>query len=440
MVLGSNISNDALPTKQDQSSGEKMMAIKPTILRDGTEHPPALVVIVGAGPTGLLLAALLGQKGVRSTVLEKDEALNELPRAVAFSGPVHHIFQNIGIYDTMVQDAAKTPGFCWRKRAEDDGEGGRGWNKIGKLLLGKALDTNMVTVHFGAELYRIDQNEDGVVAHVRSKHGDWETRGQYIAGCDGGQSNVRRLMGVKMYGHSWQERFMATDIIRTPPVVEEVNIDYIVDPEYWAISTPLEPAKAGQRCLWRFSMAVTDDRIPDEEVTGPAFVNEMLLRHVDGPRPADFEVLRVNLYRMHQFLASTMFRGRCFLAGDAAHLTNPIGGLGLCTGMLDAAALAQAFDLAANRYAGDAKKQKECFKAYSTSRRRVFQTVVHPTSSAAKTRLHCGSPDDIAEEDWYMRTLRTGNKAAIDQLHDGLNNHWRTDIEAEMAASKVSNS
>ncbi|GKT73080.1 hypothetical protein ColTof4_05503 [Colletotrichum tofieldiae] len=469
MVLGSTISNDALPTKQDQSFGEKMTAIKPTILRDGTEHPPALVVIVGAGPTGLLLAALLGQKGVRSTVLEKDEALNELPRAVAFSGPVHHIFQNIGIYDTMVQDAAKTPGFCWRKRAEDDGEGGKRlgeklgeWrlgevnadghyepgnyvlqypqNKIGKLLLGKALDTNLVTVHCGAELYRIDQNEDGVVAHVRSKHGDWETRGQYIAGCDGGQSNVRRLMGVKMYGHSWQERFMATDIIRTPPVVEEVNIDYIVDPEYWAISTPLEPAKAGQRCLWRFSMAVTDDRIPDEEVTGQAFVNEMLLRHVDGPRPADFEVLRVNLYRMHQFLASTMFRGRCFLAGDAAHLTNPIGGLGLCTGMLDAAALAQAFDLAANRYAGDAKKQKECFKAYSTSRRRVFQTVVHPTSSAAKTRLHCGSPDDIAEEDWYMRTLRTGNKAAIDQLHDGLNNHWRTDIEVEMAASKVSNS
>ncbi|KAH6868927.1 FAD-binding monooxygenase [Thelonectria olida] len=441
-----------------------MATVGPKIPRDGVEALPA-VVIVGAGPVGLLLALLLAQKGIRSSVLEKDEALNEAPRAVAFSGPVHHIFQEVGIYDTILQDAAQTPGFCWRKLAQDDGQGGKmlgeklaEWrlgepkaagtydpgnyvlqypqDKIGQLLLDRALETKLATVHFGAELHRIDHNKDGVVAHVRSKKGEWEVRGQYLAGCDGGRSVVRRLMGVKMFGHSWSERFMTTDIIRTPPVVKEVNIDYIVDPDYWAISTPLEPAKAGKRTLWRYSMAITNDDISDEEATQPEFINEMLLRHVDGSRPADFKVLRVNLYRMHQLLASTMFRDRCLLAGDAAHLTNPIGGLGLCTGMLDADALAQAFDLALNRYVGDPKLQEECFRTYSAARRRVFQTVVHPMSSAAKTRLQCGSPGDIAEEDWYIRTLRGGNKGAIDQLHDGLINHWRSNIAAEVMAGK----
>jgi 2-polyprenyl-6-methoxyphenol hydroxylase-like FAD-dependent oxidoreductase len=427
--------------------------------------PLPAVIIVGGGPVGLLLALLLAQKGIRSAVLEKDEALNKSPRAVAFSGPVHHVFQEVGIYDTILQDAAQTPGFCWRKLAEDDGQGGKRlgekvaeWrlgepndsgiynageyvlqypqDKIGQLLLDRALETSLVTFHFGTELYAIDESKDGVLAHVRSKEGDLEFRGQYIVGCDGGRSVVRRLMGVKMLGHSWPERFMTTDIVRTPPVVEEVNIDYIVNPDYWAISTPLERAKPGKRALWRYSMAITDDDIPDEEVIKPEFINQMLLKHVDGPRPADFEVLRVNLYRMHQLLASTMFRNRCFLAGDAAHLTNPIGGLGLCTGMLDADALAQTLDLALNRFSCEPEAQEECFTAYTSARRRVFQTVVHPTSSAAKTRLQCENPDDIAKEDWYMRTLCKGNRSAIDQLHDGLINHWRTNMAAELMASK----
>ncbi|KAJ4124086.1 hypothetical protein NW765_007132 [Fusarium oxysporum] len=384
------------------------------------------------------------EKGIRSAVLEKDEALNQSPRAVAFSGPVHHVFQEVGIYDTILQDAAQTPGFCWRKVAEDDEPNEAGvynpgdyvlqypQDKIGQMLLDRCLETSLVTFHFGTELYAIDESKGGVSARAKSKKGNLEVRGQYLVGCDGGRSVVRRLMGVKMFGHSWSERFMTTDIVRTPPVVEEVNIDYIVNPDYWAITTPLERATPGKRTLWRYSMAITNDDIPDDEAIKPGFVNEMLLKHLDGPRPADFEVLRVNLYRMHQLLASTMFRNRLLLAGDAAHLTNPIGGLGLCTGMLDADALAQAFDLALNRYACEPKVQEECFRAYSAARRRVFQTVVHPMSSACKTRLQCGNPDEIAEEDWYMRTFRRGNKSEIDKMHDGLINHWRTNLAVEL--------
>ncbi|KAF5534561.1 FAD binding domain-containing protein [Fusarium phyllophilum] len=426
-----------------------------------TTTPLPAVVIVGGGPVGLLLALLLAQKGIRSVVLEKDEALNKSPRAVAFSGAVHHVFQEVGIYDAILQDAAQTPGFCWRKLAEDDGRGGKRlgqklaeWrlgepnesgnynpgefvlqypqSKICQLLLDRALEAGLTTFHFGMELYAIDQSKDGVVAYVRSKEGNLEFRGQYLAGCDGGRSVIRRLMGAKMFGHSWAERFLTTDIVRTPPVVEEMNIDYIMNPDYWAISTPLERATPGKRTLWRYSMAITNDDIPDEEVTKPEFINKMLLKHVDGPRPADFEVVNMNLYRMHQLLANTMYRNKCFLAGDAAHLTNPIGGLGLCTGMLDADALGQTFDLALNRYAGDPKAQEECFTAYSIARRRVFQTVVHPSSSASKTRLYCGNPDIVAEEDWYMRTLRNGNRNAINQMHDGLINYWRTNMASEL--------
>lgn len=456
-------------TSQTQLKQQANINAVPThaAVPSGVEAPSTTIIIVGAGPTGLLLSLLLAQKGIRSTVLDKDEKLNSLPRAVAFSGSTHDVFREVGIYDLIVKDAGRSPGFSWRKLAQDDGHGGKKlgerlaeWrlgepnadgtynpgeyvllypqNKIGKLLLGLALESSLVTVHWGAEVYDLEQDADGVVAHVRSNGKEWKLHGQYLAGCDGGQSAVRRLMKVNFYGHSWRERFMTTDVLRTPPVVEENCIDYIVDPEYWAITVPLEVAKAGTPAEWRLSMAITNNNLSDEEVTTPEFINELLLKHVDGPRPADFKVLRTNMYRMHQLLASTMYRGRCFLVGDAAHLTNPIGGLGLCTGILDADALAQALDLALNHHPNDPELQKECFKTYSASRRRVFQTVVHPYSSAAKTRLHSGDPDDVVEEDWYLRTLRAGDKAAIDQMHDGLLNHWRTNIRAEIAASKTS--
>lgn len=457
----STSAQEATQVRQNQQANLNTVPADPIVPSQLVESS-ATVLIAGAGPVGLLLALLLAQKGISSTILERDEALNTLPRAVAFSGATHHVFQEIGIYDRIVSGAAQTPGFCWRKLAQDDGQGGKKlgellaeWrlgepdahgqynpgeyvlqypqNKIGRLLLDLALKSGLVTVYWGAEICGLVEDADGVVVKIRSKDGEWERRGQYLAGCDGGQSVVRRLMKVKLYGHSWPERFMTTDILRTAPVVEEINIDYIVDPDFWAISTPLEVVKAGTRGLWRFSMAITNDDITDEAAIKPEFVNEMLSRHVDGPRPADFEVLRVNLYRMHQLLANTMFRGRCFLVGDAAHLTNPIGGLGLCTGILDADALAQTLDLALHRYVSDPHLQQQCFKTYSASRRWVFQNVVHPTSSAAKTRLQSGNPDDLVEEDWYYLTLRNGDKNAIDKMHDGLLNHWRSNIAAEMA-------
>ncbi|PVH83854.1 FAD/NAD(P)-binding domain-containing protein [Cadophora sp. DSE1049] len=442
------------------STGVQNVTSTPTSQADQGQEKETNILIIGGGPVGLLLALLLAKKGMRSAVLESLPSTNPSPRAIAYSGPTHQVFQDAGIYDDIVSHSACTDGFSWRKPLQGDGKGGyelgpvlAEWimgkqgadgkcvpgefviqypqSDLGKLLRRKLEETGLVTLHFSSTLKGLTQDASSVVATVKT-HGTTRTiRAKYAVGCDGGQSFTRKLLGIKLIGHNWPERFLTTDVLRVAPVLPEPSIIYIMDPKIWAISTPLGPVKLGEPQLWRYSMNVPDDSMPDEEVVKPENIDKLLLQHIDGPRPSSHKVVDQNLYRMSQFVATTMFRGRCFLAGDAAHTTNPIGGLGLCTGILDADALAQAFDLALNKYSDKPEAQQHIFATYSDARRRVFQLHVSPFSSSSKLRLHSQDAEQTAAEDWYLRTLRSGNEEAIKKLHEPLLGHWRSDIAAE---------
>jgi 2-polyprenyl-6-methoxyphenol hydroxylase-like FAD-dependent oxidoreductase len=448
------------------------------------------VIIAGAGPVGCLLALRLAQSHIRSVILEKEAELNQAPRAIGYYGPVHDVFQEIGIYDRVVAECMPAGGYVWRKLPVDDGSGQGGktlgpvlgknvmstpdahgnfekgrftmqlaQSRLTEILLEEASKTGLVDVLWNHEVTSLSQDCDGVTVTVMTPSVDAKSfRGQYLAGCDGGKSTVRKLLGVRLSGHSWPERFIATDVMRTAPVVSEMSVHFTVDPRYWGVVTPLEPVTAGQRGMWRYSMAVPelpdDDSgqiqtpLTDEQVLEPAYVDSLLLRQLDGPRPSDHEVVRKSLYKMHQLLASTMYRDRCFLVGDAAHINNPIGGLGLCTGLLDADALYQTLEIAfcfMNRSAESSNPSHPApevpnqnptlsidanglFARYSSERRRIFQTVIHPYSSANKVRLHGANPDETARDDWYFQALQRGEKKALDEIHRPLFENWRTNM------------
>ncbi|KAJ6443743.1 FAD binding domain-containingprotein [Purpureocillium lavendulum] len=433
----------------------------------------APVIIVGAGPVGLLLALRLAQKQIHSIVLEKDSAPSPLPRAIGYYGPVHDVFQEMGLYDRIADEGMPSGGYVWRKAPTDvlDQNGSVVAKELGQILgqnmmsypgpdgkyklghysiqlpqcrlaeifLQEAAKTGHVSVFWDHKVAAIAQDENEVSVTVATNGGLATFTGQYLAACDGGKSMIRKLLGIRLSGHSWPERFLATDVLRTAPVLAEVPVHFTVDEKFWGVCTPLERVEAGKRGLWRYSLAVPakpnddPDCVPltDEQVLEQEYVDSLLLRHIDGPRPSDHIVVRKSLYKMHQLLASTMYRGRCFLAGDAAHINNPIGGLGLCTGLLDADALSQTLEIALTS-PGDQKASDDAlrrlFVRYSTERRWVFQNIIHPFSSANKTRLHGGNPDDVAREDWYFVALSQGNKLELEAIHRPLYASWRTNM------------
>ena len=216
-------------------------------------------------------------------------------------------------------------------------------------------------------------------------------------------------------------------MLRTLPKLEETPAYFAVDKVHWGVIIPLEPIFPGKPGLWRYGMAIPDEKMTAEEAQDPKYVEELLLRYIDGPRPVEHTVVRSRLYRLHQLLASTMHRGRVLLAGDAAHVNSPVGGLGLCTGLLDVDILSQALDLILNH---DYHDPQDLLAEYSAARRFVFQNFINPTSTANKLRLHESDPDNAAQEDWFLRMVRKGDRQEIANALAPLQRVWRTELRS----------
>lgn len=416
------------------------------------------VIIVGAGPVGLLLALLLGRKNIRSIIIEKGESVDVSPRGVLHYPPVLEVFKIAGIYDTVVEQGFLMSGNSWRKPLADDGNGNKVLgetiaklqtcemnpdgtypegqfcvdfvqSKLVALLLEELNLTNLAQVLFDTSLVGIDQDASGVSAIVESAGKSEVLRAQYLAGCDGGKSTVRKLLGIQFSGFSWPERLIATDVRRVVPSIDPNPAYFVVDPLHWGVVVPLEKIVPGEPGLWRYAMAVADPSISDAAAEDGDFVEQLLLKYIDGPRPSKHTIVRKRVYRIHQLLASTMNRGRVVLAGDAAHLNNPIAGLGLCTGLLDSDVLAQAFDAILNQQYHD---PQELLAEYSAVRRYVFQTFVNPQSAANKLRLHESEADRAVDEDWYFRALRRADPLEMMKIHGPLFMNWRSSLQQLM--------
>jgi 2-polyprenyl-6-methoxyphenol hydroxylase-like FAD-dependent oxidoreductase len=420
------------------------------------------VVIVGAGPVGLIIALLLAREQIRSIVLEQAEGVSTAPRAVGFLGPVHEVFRKAGIYDQLAREGAQNGGQIWRNGpVVDDGHGGKKLsdivadhtiskpdakgefpfgeffimipqNRMAEILVEECQKTGLVDLRFNSRVESITNDENGVSVGVvpvesamAASQSNLTISGKYLAGCDGGRSTIRKLLGISLAGHGWPERFVALDVRRTAPTLPHHLIQYTVHPKYWGVVAALEKVQAGKSGMWRYALAVTDDEVPDEEVVKAPFLDELLLKQMDGPRPAEYEIVNVSLYRMFNVLATTMHRGRCLLAGDSAHSNTPIGAMGLNTGFLDAMALAQTLEMVIKGKHPDPMK---LFSTYSARRRWVFQNIVDPISSSNKLRLHSSEPETTKKEDWFFQVLNSGDDKQVKEMFRPLWEHWRTDM------------
>jgi len=343
------------------------------------------VLIVGAGPTGLMLANQLGRRSVRTLIIERHDGPAQQSRAMAVHARTLEIYQKLGIAGRAV--ALGRPGYganIWangrRKARVPFGEMGKGISRFPYVLmlgqddnehiLGERLRDWRLDVRWSTELVALEPQPDRVLATIKEPDGTTRTiAAAYVAGCDGAHSAVRHLTGVPFPGAAYEHAFFVADTVATGPMVaDELNVFM------WGRGFHLYfPMRGADR--WRVigllpPAFTTRDDLTFEEL-------EPTLRAIGGPGLRFQGCHWFSTYRIHHRCVERFRDGRCFLLGDAAHVHSPMGGQGMNTGLQDAYNLAWKLALV---IAGRA--EPSLLDSYDAERRPVAEALLKSTDRA----------------------------------------------------------
>lgn len=306
-----------------------------------TTHIKTDVLITGFGPVGASLANLLGLYGVRALVIDQATAIFEKPRAIALDNEALRILQMLGVREGEFATTAipkvqyHSPVFgCFAKVNTGGIIDGHPMlvtfyqPELESLLRSKLAMYPQVDVMLGCTLVDFETTADGVSAQVRAADGETlRVKSRYLVGADGANSLVRRKLGLDFEGETFQQDWLIVDAKRVPNPID--HCEFICDPRR---PTPHMVAP-GERQRWEFMLHPGEDRQLMEQ---PEALRRLLSPWCNFD---DIEIERTAVYRFHAREAKAFSKGRCFLVGDAAHITPPFAGQGLVAGLRDIANL-----------------------------------------------------------------------------------------------------
>jgi 3-(3-hydroxy-phenyl)propionate hydroxylase len=307
------------------------------------------VLIVGAGPTGLTLANLLGGMGMDTVLIERNTSTVQEPRAVSIDDESMRTMQAAGLADAVQDVTARGYGSIYRgpsgKQFAQVMPSSRdyGWDKrnafeqpVLEAILREGLARHTsVQAHFGFEATGYDQRADEVAVTVANGSKTRQIRARFVVAADGGRSPARKALGIEMEGSSFAEPWLIVDLPKTNNHARDTEV--FCDPARPCISLP------GPNGIRRYEFMLMKGEDPTAMVREEK-VRELLARV--GP-DRDMPMRRVQVYTFHARLATRWRDGRILLAGDAAHLTPPFAGQGMNSGLRDAYNLAWKLDEAA---------------------------------------------------------------------------------------------
>jgi 3-(3-hydroxy-phenyl)propionate hydroxylase len=301
------------------------------------------VAVIGAGPTGLTLANLLGRAGVSVVLVERNEGTVREPRAVSIDDESLRTLQAAGLIDEVLADVALDYGSHYlgpdgrRFLAVEPTSREYGFPKRNAFEQPKLEATlraglarfSTVTTLFRHACEQATEDADGVTLTLRGPDGTpVPLRARFVAACDGGRSMFRKIVGATMTGSTYRQRWLIVDLGATRERLRQTRV--VCDPARPLITLP------GPGGIRRYELMLRDDE-DDAAATDPDFVRGLLAAH--GP-DADAPVVRRQVYVFHARIADRWSSARIFLAGDAAHLSPPFAGQGMNSGLRDAHNLA----------------------------------------------------------------------------------------------------
>jgi 3-(3-hydroxy-phenyl)propionate hydroxylase len=364
------------------------------------------VLIAGAGPVGLCAANVLADLGVAVTVLEAEPRLPYNLRASTFQPPTLDMLARFGAAERLIAMGRIAPKVQYRDRA--------GW--VAQFDFGVLAGDTAHPFRVQCEQFKLNEvlaeRRPGIirfsaaVSDVQQDHasvtvtleGGERLSAAWLIGADGGRSRVREALGIRLEGFTWPERFL---VASTPFDFASVlpnlcDVSYFADPEEWFFLLRV-------RDVWR-AMFPTRPEEKDEEILSDRAIEARLQRVYKKNSP--YEVAHRTLYPVHQRVAATYRKGRVFLAGDAAHLNNPLGGMGMNGGIHDAFCLAEKLS---SVIAG--KKPIAELDAYERQRRPVALEYVNSISIANKRNLETRDPAE--QRRWREEMTRAASDRSL---------------------------
>jgi 3-(3-hydroxy-phenyl)propionate hydroxylase len=358
-------------------------------------------LIAGGGPVGLFAALLLGRRGLRVRLFDENASPQADPRAATTHPATLELLGEAGLVEDMARVGLIAPIFQFWDRpsgtliAEFDHAVLKDDTaypyviqceqfKTAQLILTRLGALSQVEIFYGHKVIEVVQSDDAVEIEVDGPEGRSKHAGAYLIGADGGRSLVRHQCGIDFAGFTWPERF----IVLTTPFDFAASRgycprSYFADPDEWC--NCFKVSADGPPGLWR-TVYPADPGLPEAQLMSDEAVQARLQKFFPAPEP--YDIVHRNLYVTHQRVAARFRQGRVLLAGDAAHVNNPIGGMGLNGGLQDAANLAEKLGAVLLDGASD-----RLLELYNLQRRTVATEFVQEQSIANKNRLEARDPE-----------------------------------------------
>lgn len=363
------------------------------------------VLIVGAGPTGLMLANQLVRRGVRVQIIDRHSGPAQQSRAMAVQARTMEIYSKLGIADqALALGQTGTGANLWaqgrwgaRIPLGDIGQDMSPFPYVlilgqddNERIMGKHLLDQGVAVQWNTELLRFEQQPDSVTATIKTADGTTkQISAVYMAGCDGARSAVREQSGITFPGAPYEHVFFVADTVATGPMRQgELNV-YL-----WRDGFHLLFPMRGEN-HWRIVGILPKHlRKRDSELDNLSFDDVIPAIRSEAGAALDFKSCSwFSTYRIHHRCAEKFRDRRCFLLGDAAHIHSPAGGQGMNTGLQDAYNLAWKLALVIQGRANPA-----LLDSYEQERQPVAQRLLATTDRLFML---------LVSDGWFAKLFRT---------------------------------
>ncbi|KAK4220856.1 hypothetical protein QBC38DRAFT_540384 [Podospora fimiseda] len=374
---------------------------------------PLPILIIGAGPSGLLLSLLLSRHKIPVLLLEQSHSLNPQPRASHYTAESCIEFSRAGILPQMYSQGFFPNGVSWRRlnpphfsrliKINNPVSDENGFkmvclplHRLGQIMEDELKKEETAEIRYGTKVIDIGEVEEEN-PYVVLEDGE-RVKGRYVIGCDGAGSRIRkRLFGEDYFsGYTWDKQIVATNVYYGG--FEGVAYDdsqFFVDGEHWHMV-----AKIQEDGLYRVTYGdIGGLSYEDLKKRQPEKFRIMLPGH---PTPDKYRLVNFSPYKVHQRCVDKMRKGKFLLAADAAHLCNPFGGMGLTGGIADVGGL---YECLLGIHAGLA--DDSILDKWDEVRRDIWHKVINPISTDNLKRLYQYSgPDEAMEKDPFFIMMK----------------------------------